>query len=76
MAMISGYSDQLRETMRQCGLSVNPVVERAGQAALKFDAIDITDDRLTFLWLGKPVYMVKRNQEQLVHMWGELPLVH
>lgn len=29
---------------------------------------------MTFLWLGKPVFMVHRNQEQIVHMRGELPL--
>lgn len=48
----------------------------AGQPALRFDALDIAEDLVTFLWLGKPVFMVKRDQQQLVHLWGELPLTH
>lgn len=76
MARISGYSEQLRVAMRQCGLSTNPVISHAGQPALRFDALDITEDLVTFLWLGKPVFMVKRDQQQLVHLWGELPLTH
>lgn len=76
MFRISSYSDQLRAAMTQCGLSINPVVKHAGQPALRFDALDIDEDLVTFLWLGKPVYMARRDGHQLVHLWGELPLTH
>jgi hypothetical protein len=76
MPRILGYSDQLCAAMRQCGLSVNPVINRAGQPALRFDALEIAENLVTFLWLGKPVFMVKRDTQQLVHLWGEIPLSH
>jgi hypothetical protein len=68
------YCDQLRQTMKECGLAVSPVVQRENKPCLRFDALDITEQGVTFLWLGKPVFMVKRNQDNLVHVMGEMVL--
>jgi hypothetical protein len=72
--MSPSYCDQLRETMNECGLPTSPVVNRGDKAGLRFDAMDITAQGVTFLWLGKPVFIARRNQEELVHLPGEMVL--
>lgn len=74
MQMSAMYSDQLRQTMEQCGLPVSPVVQRDQKPYLRYDAIEITDTAVIFLWLGKPVYMVRRSEGHLAHMTGEMAL--
>lgn len=68
------YCDRLRQTLQECGLPVSPIIRRGEDAALRFDAIDVTETSIIFLWLGKPVHMARRNQDHLVHMVGEMTL--
>lgn len=68
------YTDQLRQVMTDAGISVSPVTRRGNHAGLRFDAVDITEKGVTFLWLGKPVFMARRHQDELVHVRGEMAL--
>lgn len=55
------YGDVLRTAMLDNGLPVSPIQVQGDRTALRFDSVDVSEDRLTFLWLGKPVYMVRRH---------------
>jgi hypothetical protein len=68
------YGDRLYAAMRECGQPTSPVVNQEGKAQLRFDAMEIDEEKVTFLWLGKPVYMARRNQDHLIHVRGETAL--
>jgi hypothetical protein len=71
---VTNYGDQLRDAMVECGQPTTPITLRGGLPALRFDALDVDDDKVTFLWLGKPVYMARRNQGHLIHVRGDTAL--
>lgn len=74
MLVSPAYSDRLRQVMLTNGLPVSPVTKRGGEAALRFDSIDITEDKVVFLWLGKPVMMARRNMGHPTPVRGETAL--
>ena len=69
--LCSSYSDQLRQAMADCGQPVSAIISRAGEPLLRFDAMDFTEDTVSFLWLGKPVFMARKSEGHLVHVRGE-----
>lgn len=72
MLVSPAYSDQLRQVMLSNGLPVSPIkVREGGEAALRFDSVDVTDTTVAFLWLGKPVMMVRRNEGHPTAIRGE-----
>lgn len=76
-ATAATYTDQLRDSLAQAGVNLSPVTNHDGNGYLRFDAIQIYDDKVTLLWLGRPVYMVRRGagyEQDLAHVRGEVPL--
>lgn len=74
MLISPAYSDRLRAAMLSNGLPVSPITTRGGEAALRFDSVDISEDKVVFLWLGKPVFMARRNEGHPTPVRGETVL--
>jgi hypothetical protein len=68
------YGEFIRATMLDNGLPVSPLTRHGDHSALRFDSVEVLEDRVTFLWLGKPVSMVRRHQGAPTPVRGEMSL--